>query len=478
MLSRSNESTRCLCASAFLSGSSFRQTVLKRLKEVRLGAAPELGLDTKLVAQVCKFAERRAIYYAVGFTVLLLIFCFFVAVIAGAASDSNDPTTALTGLYVFFVLVSGLVYFVKLYQEHYSLVRPFLRQSFDPVSVSKTYPPFFTAAADAAVSQVGQNLVVYRGFVPFVGAGIDFGGWSFAVSTIKASEDPVVKSPPKAFTISELYAEIEGGLDSLGIDQLSGEDFYFVSGSDIRGDREILPNEYGPPAQTIRPEMASTYKDTCDSRIRHYRWIRVEDWGGEIIMSMFLRCTLRGSNLFVEMKKFLLTPVSQKYRGVDKVGSPTFGTIAAWFIGSMVVGQFYCIYAFFFLLGRLSHKLSDLLGSEDRKIRHEIRNNPLFNYGVDKSLRDLFSSGEYHHYFQKLDTDFYGKVLEREILDSIVDFLDEHHIDTSEIKERKSTILNSGIIVQGGDIKAESLAVGTGAKAVKAIKKAAKGAEA
>jgi hypothetical protein len=48
-----------------------------------------------------------------------------------------------------------------------------------------------------------------------------------------------------------------------------------------------------------------------------------------------------------------------------------------------------------------------------------------------------------------------------------VTFLDEHDIDTSEIRERRALILNSGIIVQGGDVTAESLAVGAGATAVK-----------
>ena len=199
-------------------------------------------------------------------------------------------------------------------------------------------------------------------------------------------------------------------------------------------------------------------------------------------MSMFLRCTLRGSNLFVEMKRFLLTPVAKQYCKVDQVGKPSVAKVLTWIVSSSIIGPFYCIYALFFLLGKCTQALNKLFGSEDRKVRNEIRENPLFNYGVDKSLRTTFSSGEYHHYFQKLDTDFYGKVLEREILDSIVCFLDEHHIDTSEIKERKSTILNSGIIVQGGDVKAESLAVGAGAKAVKsgfsAVKKAATGAEA
>jgi hypothetical protein len=63
---------------------------------------------------------------------------------------------------------------------------------------------------------------------------------------------------------------------------------------------------------------------------------------------------------------------------------------------------------------------------------------------------------------------YYTKVLERVILSSIITFLDAHHIDTSDLRERQTMILNSGIIVQGGDVKAESLAVGVGAQAFKA----------
>ena len=46
-----------------------------------------------------------------------------------------------------------------------------------------------------------------------------------------------------------------------------------------------------------------------------------------------------------------------------------------------------------------------------------------------------------------------------------------HGIETSDLKERQTTILNSGVIVQGGDVNAESLAVGSGSQAVKTVKK-------
>lgn len=56
------------------------------------------------------------------------------------------------------------------------------------------------------------------------------------------------------------------------------------------------------------------------------------------------------------------------------------------------------------------------------------------------------------------------KIIQQQTLDVIVAFLDDHVIDTSEIKARGTHILNNGVIVSGGVINAEGLAVGEGAK--------------
>lgn len=52
------------------------------------------------------------------------------------------------------------------------------------------------------------------------------------------------------------------------------------------------------------------------------------------------------------------------------------------------------------------------------------------------------------------------KAIERRILDTITEFLEARNIDTSDIKERRTTILNHGVIITGGSIQAEALAVG------------------
>jgi hypothetical protein len=70
------------------------------------------------------------------------------------------------------------------------------------------------------------------------------------------------------------------------------------------------------------------------------------------------------------------------------------------------------------------------------------------------------------HHLKK--SHFYVQILGSitQILDTIVDFLDSRNVDTSEIKERRTTILNNGVIMSGGSIQAQSVAVGRDAKGI------------
>ena len=127
----------------------------------------------------------------------------------------------------------------------------------------------------------------------------------------------------------------------------------------------------------------------------------------------------------------------------------------------------------FGLMGRFNKLLETLFHTRERTREREIEDNPLFDYGSPAPIRQALSSERFLHYFQKIDSDFYGKVFDRVLLDGICAFLEAHDIDTSDLKERQNVILNSGIIVQGGDVRAESLAVGAGARATKTEAKSA-----
>ena len=454
MDSKQNTTTRLLGASAVLDGSRYRNSILNWLKDQNRAVAPEVGLDIQLVLQVCKYMEARQTLYWL---------LFFAAAVTGLFTIMIDAVLAS----IVLVLSSGMIYLHKVYKERYAYASNFQRKSFDHQRVKTKFRAALDREHQDALPKTDQNLIVYKGFIPFVGAGIDLGGWSFTVAVDKPKQILGRPAEPKIFLAAELYDSVDSSIASLGLDGLSSRDHFFINGTDVRDDRNILCDVYGRPAQVLDADMTSKYRLESDSRIRHYKWIRVQDWGNELVMSFFLRCCLRGNSLFVELKRYLLTPISENYREVDKIPHLSFRSLGALILSSIIAGPFLALFSPVVLLLKVYKGIQKISDTEGRERRKEISDNPLFDYGADTSIRQKFSSDKFTHYFQKIDGDFYIKTLEREILDEIVCFLDDHNVDTSDIKERQTTILNSGIIVQGGDVKAESLAVGAGAQASK-----------
>ncbi|MCB8944343.1 MAG: hypothetical protein H6658_11385 [Ardenticatenaceae bacterium] len=175
--------------------------------------------------------------------------------------------------------------------------------------------------------------------------------------------------------------------------------------------------------------------------------------------------------MFVEVNRFLLAPLLDRYRIIDNLPKPgTLQFIKNGLAGiftslpSLVLGSLKGLRGLFVLVWVwLNNQV--LISLDDKEINN-IRENYQYNFGALMSLRELVSGQNFSHYFQKLDQEKYFKVIEKQILESLNSFLEAHNIDTSDLKARQTTILNSGVIVQGqGKLVAEALAVGGGGQA-------------
>ena len=303
--------------------------------------------------------------------------------------------------------------------------------------------------------------------MPFVGSGFDLDGWSFVTFVDKpASTGP--KNQIRAFSDEEINQALDVALNE-SIPNIKCDEVFFVRGLDARNDGYILPDLAQPPRQQIAPDQVKGYSG-LDSMVRGYKRIQITEWGGEIIITCFLRCALRGNSLFVEFRRFLLPPIAPQHRAIDKMGEDTFASAVATVLMSIFVGPIYAVLACFIVFAEIQTFLGNIFGAEERQIRHrrkEIQRDLAFDCGAESTLRSLFSQSTFMHYFQKVDFDARNKVIERKVLDEIERFLDDHGIDTKDIRDRQTTILNSGILVQGGDVNAESLAVGAGAQSTK-----------
>jgi hypothetical protein len=452
-----HQSTRLLCASVLLNHGSARSTLLKWLNDKNRAVALELGLDVRLAAQVARFAEKRQrrngwIYFAISCAGLL----------GWIASIAALPLAGLA---------AAIFWFVQHKKERDVYAPMFWSGQFDPEKVRN----YFAAELDPedmdSLPDPDQNFFVFGGFTPFVGAGQDLGGWSVVIALDKPRTDFGATAAIQPFEIGEVYEAIDAGLENLAVRDVQKTDAFFARGTDVRGDRDLLPDIYGRPAQHLSPRVAAQYLYLDDEKVRHYRTYRIVDWGGELALSYYIRCSCRGNTLFVETKRFILTPLETKYRAVDALVPTHPLEVVGSMIGGLVIGPVMAALSPLWAFAQISEKLGKLLSfHEDSRRRDMIENTPLFNYGAETSLRQALSSGAYGHYFQKMDGDLYSKLFEHEVLDSLVEFLNAHGVDTSELKERQTTILNNGVMVQGGDVNAESLAVGAGAKAVKKAK--------
>jgi len=449
------EASRYLCAAAYMDGRFADRVVERVLREPHRAVAPSYGVDLHAVVRHCLAARRRTFARGLALTAILLG-AFPGFLLLGA--------TTLGALMRALVLAWGIVFVSRCLNRYEVLAGGMLRDRFDVRTAPRGSTRDEKLIGELERHQLA-NITVYSGFSPFVGCGLDRGGWSFVVDVRKGREDITGRrQQPLPFEVEELYAALLETVRALQIPTLRVEDRLFMNGRDVRGEHWILPDDYARPLPWVDPAVVHEYLRVPTHRVRHYLTVQLVDWKGELVLSLFIRFNLVGGSLFCEGNYFLLPPVKEKYHEVDDVSAvPTVAALAREMGMSALAAPFLLVYAPFYVVQRLFGRWTAWL--ERRATRRMIRNRPMFDYGAATTIRQEGMSGNYRHYFQKLDELMYTKLVQKKVFESIATFLDARGIDTGELRERQATVLNNGVIITGGEIKAESLAVGQGARA-------------
>jgi hypothetical protein len=187
-----------------------------------------------------------------------------------------------------------------------------------------------------------------------------------------------------------------------------------------------------------------------------------------LILTVPFRLAQSGQSLFAEASYLLLSPLNPDYHKVDSLQPhPTLRQRATLVAQSLVMTYFLMLVALFLPFWHGRRPIQRWL--RRRQTRRVIRENAAYNYGATQSVRESAMSWHYQKYFQKLDTDLYRKVIEQTLLDSIIDFLDGKNIDTSELRERQTTILNNGVMISGSSVSGGSFAAGARARVMSAV---------
>lgn len=361
----------------------------------------------------------------------------------------------------FLTLGLWLIIFVELLSRHYgeqmaSLGKEQFEKNTRPVSLNLG----LETKLRESFAPRRRNVVAYSGYEPFAGAGYNLGGWSFVIDTTRGACSKLLqgkRDKPQPFMLNELYTAVRQRLEGLGLgDALEIEEKLYINGQHVRENPSFFDETALRPLASVDQQLVEQFKEQPTEDTRYYQCIRFSFWRGEVVLSVFLRFVRRGSELFVEIDYLLLPPLLSAYHWMDqKKVVPTASKVWELFKRSFDAPIKLWFGSFRRLLRASTYQ------AQQRRLARVARRSLSFDYGAATSLRQVASDSKYHHFFQKLDKEMYLKIAERQLLESIMQFLDEHCIDTTELRQRQEAILNTGVIVGGDTINIGSVASGS-----------------
>ncbi|GGU73839.1 hypothetical protein [Lentzea flava] len=424
----------------------------------------------------------RDVVFALGALAILLLLSVSIVSALGVApeptrrSPAPEPPVAewLVGV-PWLALLTGLVMYGLVvwseWQTRQTLLGELTRAAFRPDEA----PPLPSGQAWlsdrlAAIDEAERgNVTIYSGFTPFIGHGPLVSTWSFALPLQRRDAAEDEESVVRLDTV-DLVTHVRDRLAGIGVepDELPGlllAERAFVSGNALTMHPALLPERDQTPRQHLAGEDLARLAARPHGSARHYLCAQVPSWGGEVVASTFLHFSTDGRLLHLQCDRTVLGPLWRQYHDVDRI-SPVLTAGA--------IGR---------LLARAASGLASAVPRAPARVlrdatfhwrcqRHRAVERAIalqdlsYDYGARFSVREQATDANYHNYFQKTDAAKHLKLIERHVLAALLDFLDEHGVDTTEFRNRQMTILNQGIIQTGGVSNIGNQAVGQNARAV------------
>jgi hypothetical protein len=158
-----------------------------------------------------------------------------------------------------------------------------------------------------------------------------------------------------------------------------------------------------------------------------------------------------------------LAPVSEDYHIIDRFPNPSSGKFALNVIVDVASTAFRAI------LGAPPSvwRTWRLMRKEHKQFRRETtfaRDYAFADVGARLSVREFGSALRPRTFIQRLDASKYTQIIERLVIETVLDFLDSKDVDTTSYRARAEAIYNSSIVV-AGNISGNA-AINTGGGAV------------
>jgi hypothetical protein len=328
--------------------------------------------------------------------------------------------------------------------------RPLLRfGSYRQVKQLNRYAdPRTTMAEHDQAEGAPVPLMVYRDFVPFVGAGVPKDPWSIAVPL----EELPDAEPTTELTTTSLYAGIHAEITSLRaarglapgrrLDDLGIDEVVIVSADELvdhlaePSAADFLAEPGTAPFTMLRRERVEAIKADPLEWARYYQRYQLETWDRDLVVTVFVHVAVGQGALYVEWTPCVLRPIRKEYREIDMMPRSSLRPI-----GRAVLD----LAAFPLTLPRRLVRAFSFLRPLP-KYRGMIVPDV---YGAAASLRELAADDEVHNYFQLADVERYLKMLESRLVLAVGRMMRAAGYSPASFDKKAASVVNNNIQIDG-----------------------------
>jgi hypothetical protein len=157
-----------------------------------------------------------------------------------------------------------------------------------------------------------------------------------------------------------------------------------------------------------------------------------------IDVSAFVHVAVEGGMLYAEFMATVMPPIQQRYQMLDQLRPER--VVSKAFLDSVLVFPAETAASGWRLL-RNGWRIATT-GLRMTRADRESQEYRVYDYGARLSVRELAAEAEPYKFLQQLDEWKYSKILSRTVSDTIVDFLEDNGVDTSDFRQKITHVEN------------------------------------
>ena len=458
--------TRLLCATTHLHASFADDVVAQLLDEDHHATYPVGSVDHVLLARHAVQSYERRVVRDKWLRVVLVAgvaAALFVIVLGGLGVV---PVLGVVPGVLLVALVTWCVAFGVVLGHYGEVHRTATAIVEDPAPESP--PPLERLDDEERLEELADaNAVVFSSSSPFEGAGVQLDQWSLSIDAAQPRHGAA--GPPRRFTGVDVHEAMLRRLPrNLEPTPLSGHRLY-VRGNAATRVPELFRKGPVPddPAEVVRASrpgsrvpdhVVRAFMEKSFDYARVYTAFEMRQRGRQVVLTLFVRAVRSGDLLFVEgVVCAQLPPLAAFWDVYVPPRDPWAESVALWRTAAGATWRL-----LFAAPGRLWRSAKSRR-SWRRQLVETVRyldQAREIDFGATTSLRRTIGIGSLAAHFPQADVKMTSAALYAQVTNCLIDFLDEHDVDSGPLRMQRMTALNGQMMTTGQMTAAGSLTDG------------------